>query len=560
VGVTVAEPAEPVEPVDTPEEGFWFRRVEPTSRDLARWVFLAYLAVSVPMLMWIGSSRWFFADEFSFLADRSATSFHDLMAPHNQHWSTIPVLSYRLLYHFFGLREYWPYQLLVVLAHVAVAWLLRMVMRRCGVNPWLATVAAGVYVLFGPGSDDILWAFQIGFTLSLVFGLGQMILADEDGPITRRDWYGLGLGGLALLTSGQAPPVILATGIAVLWRRGWRQAAFHTVPLGIIYGTWYVLAGAGYKPIRGPDGTTLPFISAGQFLGFLWTALYGSFIALGHFLILDWALVALVVVGVGVAWMSPGPSGRARRLGMPLGLVVGAAVGMAAAAPGRYIQGPDAGRANRYVGVTVAMALPLFAVAGDALMKRWRVLAPVVFLVFLLPMPWAATSLEPSGVFGPAFYQHLEGWISYAPYFPGIKSVPSWVQPDTSITGPAGMTVGWLRTAAKQGKLPPPEPISPLTRTYLTMQLGVAVRGGSTPAGLTCRTSSRPIALDPPLGTVWRMDSPVSIGLRGRENAPAGIPKTYAPDFNDHLLQVTLPNLQLRATPVAGATTFTLCT
>ena len=95
-----------------------------------------------------------------------------------------------MLYSVVGLHHYWPYQLPVILSHLAIAFLLRHIMRRCGVRPWTASLVAATYVLFGPGVDDILWAFQIGFNLAVVFGLAQMILADHDGPLDRRDWLG----------------------------------------------------------------------------------------------------------------------------------------------------------------------------------------------------------------------------------------------------------------------------------------------------------------------------------------------------------------------------------
>ncbi len=153
-----------------------------------------------------------------------------------------------------------------------------------------------------------------------MFGLGQMLLANHDGELDRRDWIGLALGGLALLCSGQAPPVILATGLAVWWRRGWRPAAFHTVPLGIIYAVWYVWAGVS-APERPADasGRTLPPITAGDFVHFLWTAALGVFAGLGHFLVVDWVLVADAGGGRGRGLgvdhrRGPGaPTGHARR-------------------------------------------------------------------------------------------------------------------------------------------------------------------------------------------------------------------------------------------------------
>ncbi len=549
----------PEDTIDDERDDFERWTLEISSKDLARWVFLAYLVVAIPVLLIMGSSRWFLGDEWTFLTTKSATNLHDLFQPHNQHWSTIPLISYKLLYAIFGVREYWPYQLLVILAHLAIAGLLRVIMRRCGVGPWLATVAAGVYVLFGPGVDDILWAFQIGFTLSVVFGLGQMLMADHDGSLDRRDWYGLGLGGLALLTSGQAPAIILATGLAVWWRRGWRQAAFHTVPLGIIYAIWYVWAKAGPQYLSDLQGRSLPAMTAHDLIHFMWTAALGLFAGLGHFLVLDWAYVALLGVGVAVAWTSTHGRERSRRLAMPGALMIGAAVGMVAAAPTRWWLSPEAARASRYVAVTVAMALPLFAVAGDALIRKWRYTAPLVLILFLLPIPWDIPQLNPTGITGPAYYRALRTWVATVPTLPALAHVPAWVEPDISIIGTPDLTAGWLRQASRQGKLPPPGKLDPYAASLVPIQFGVALRPGTAPPGLTCAVHTAPLAIDPHLGDVWALKSDLRVSLRSGDKA-SGIPDPFSPDRRASVVQITLPNLHLLVTPALGAKSFRLCT
>ena len=112
-------------------------------------------------------------------------SVDDLFRPHFQHWTTLPILPYRLLWTVVGIRSYVPYQALIVVLHLAAAALLLVVMRRAGVRPWIATVAAGAFVFFGSGAENILVAFQITFVGSLVFGLAQLLLADHDGPLDR---------------------------------------------------------------------------------------------------------------------------------------------------------------------------------------------------------------------------------------------------------------------------------------------------------------------------------------------------------------------------------------
>ena len=81
------------------------------------------------------------------------------------------------------------------MVHLVAAALLLAVMRRARVRPWIATAAASSFVLFGAGWENIVVPFQICFTGALAFGLAQLLLADHDGSIDRRDRLGL-LAGL----------------------------------------------------------------------------------------------------------------------------------------------------------------------------------------------------------------------------------------------------------------------------------------------------------------------------------------------------------------------------
>src|SRR5919201_1013643 len=128
------------------------------SARLALSVFVTFEAAALPLILVLGHYRWFFWDEWDFLAGRTGGDLGDLFRPHNEHWSTLPILAYRALWWLFGLRTYLPYQALVVVLHLTVAALLRAVMRRAGVGPWIATAVASLYALLGAGNEDIVWA------------------------------------------------------------------------------------------------------------------------------------------------------------------------------------------------------------------------------------------------------------------------------------------------------------------------------------------------------------------------------------------------------------------
>ena len=140
----------------------------------------------------LARTQWFFADEWEFLSARGV-NVHDLLRAHYGHWVAVPVVVYRALWEVVGLRSYLPYAGLAIALHLVAAALLWVVMRRAGVSPWIATVAASVFALFGAGAQDVLWAFQITFSLALVLGLVHLLLADHDGP---RSTAGTGSGSV----------------------------------------------------------------------------------------------------------------------------------------------------------------------------------------------------------------------------------------------------------------------------------------------------------------------------------------------------------------------------
>jgi hypothetical protein len=58
------------------------------------------LAVALPLLLWIDRHQWFSGDEWDFLVRRGVFGHSEigLLEPHNEHWSTFPVLISRALF------------------------------------------------------------------------------------------------------------------------------------------------------------------------------------------------------------------------------------------------------------------------------------------------------------------------------------------------------------------------------------------------------------------------------------------------------------------------------
>jgi hypothetical protein len=357
-------------------------RRAPSSRSdrLALLVFAGVLAIALVLYLVLAHDQWFFLDEWDFLVLRRASSLDDLFRPHNEHWTTLPILAYRGLHHLFDERTYVPYQVVSITLHLCVAALLLVVIRRSRVNPWIATAAASLFALFGAGSEDIVWAFQMAFTAALIFGLIHLLLADHDGPVDRRDALGLAAGLLGLLCSGVAVTMVIVVGIAVLVRRGWRRALLHTAPLAVVYLTWWLLMAR--------DAYTAANLDVSNATRFVLTGVGATFDSLGQVPGVGVLVGIALVLGLAMAWAHLAVQELRQRAAVPGAMLVGAVVFLAIAALGRGAAfGPDFARSGRYQHVVAALTLPSVAVAADALVRRWRASVPIVAVLLVIGIP-----------------------------------------------------------------------------------------------------------------------------------------------------------------------------
>ena len=343
--------------------------------------FAAVLAGALVVYVLAGRRYWFYLDEWDFLAGRDAGNLGDLFRPHNEHWTTLPILAYRVLWNVFGLNSYRPYQFLVLGLHLTTAVLLRVIMRRSGVSPWIATAAATMFVLLGAsGAQNIVWAFQITFVGSLVCGLAHLLLADHDGPVDRRDAAGLAFGVAALLCSGVGITMAAVAGLAVLIRRGPRAAALHVIPLAVVFVAWWLaFARSKYDTSDASAGTVARFVRHGGANAFRRAGgLPGVGVALG----------VMLIVGLLIAWARLPREDLRRRAAAPAAMLLGSLVFLGVTALGRGASfGIAFAERSRYVHVVVALTVPALAVAADGIARRWRVLTPVLIVLFLVGVP-----------------------------------------------------------------------------------------------------------------------------------------------------------------------------
>jgi hypothetical protein len=551
---------------DTPESGSPTASKQRDTRAAA-----AVFAVFIPVAAWalvayLGNYFWFGGDEWHFLVARDAGDIGNLLHPHNEHISVLPILVYRALWHLFGLRSYVPYQLCVIALHLTVAVLLRAVMRRSGVNPWIATAAASVFVLFGPGEENIIWAFQIGFTGTLAFGLAQLLLADHAGPVGRRDWAALGFGVLALLSSGLSPLTTAVVGAVVLVRRGWRPALVQTIPLGVAFVAWWITIG--------PDQITDPYKRStdwGQIVQFVRDAVVATFEGLAAGSALLAALYGVVLVaGLGVAWSTRPRAERLRDLMMPLSLLVAGLAFLVISGYGRWWVGGDVAGSSRYVHLAAAFSLPALAVAFDALARLWRstLMVAVASIVLATTIPYGISQFEETNPFFNGAYlaarRELVASLAESTY---VDDVPHSTRPDP---GWSPITVGWLADARSTGDLPAPGKAVPADDPTFRLRFGLTALDAAAPNG-NCETFRGPVDVSlrrgDELGVYvgpwsaprdnWYFRQQYTMQLLA-DGEPVGSSLAVHPGYG-HLLRAELDDLDVRFGLFPGTEAFILC-
>jgi hypothetical protein len=472
-------------------------------RRAAFWVFVVAEAVIFFALLWNFHDRWFIADEWEFLAGRTAGNLSGLFHPYHEHWSTLPILYYRLLWNLVGIRSYIPYLASILVMHLAIGALLRTVMIRAHVHPWLATLVAIIFCLYGAGTADISYAFNIGFDGSVLFGLLCLLAVDHEGPPNRNDVLGVVAGVAGLMCSGIGVSMVVVVVIAVWLRHGFRRALLIGLPLAGIYFIWFVTVGhSAYS-----RHSAFP-----EFIRFIVLGLAFTFSSLGHSPVVGAALAVLLIAGIVTTVRTSSIRDLRTRYAAPVALLVGAVAFVVITGFGRAdnsLPSTDTYAASRYLYITVALLLPALAVAASQLVSRWASAWPVVALVLVLGVPGNVLVLHRTN--------YLHTLDSYRQFFlsiarlPITSHLPRSLHPDPYYDN--AVTVGWLLAGVQSGRIPPPSPRpTPSQVAFWTLRL--AWSSGTAASTSTCTTVSLPAVVQVQTGTRLIVDAPVNVSSR----------------------------------------------
>ncbi len=173
-------------------------------------------------------------------------------SPHNGQFVAAPVLVYRAMFAIFGIGHYWPFRLVGVVFEIAMLSVGFAYLHR-RVPPFLALVAVGALMADGQAWQDILWPFELTFTISLASGSGALMILD------RRDRFVDAFAALCLViavsSSGFGLVFIAGVGVEAAWSqlaarcgtsptRSYQSPPLRRiwviVPALTLYSAWYV--------------------------------------------------------------------------------------------------------------------------------------------------------------------------------------------------------------------------------------------------------------------------------------------------------------------------------
>lgn len=195
------------------------------------------VGIAAGLLLYLGSKLGFFLDDWEFLVYRPGFTEHTILSPHGENIVVGPILVYKGLLATLGMSSAFPFHAIATLAFLISCVLLFVLLReRVGDLPALCCTI--VLLFFGNAAEDLLWAFQIGYFVSMAAGLGMLLALQRESD--RADLLATILLTVSVLFSSLGLPFLLAALIEVVTRSDRLRRVYVVVIPAAVFAVWWL--------------------------------------------------------------------------------------------------------------------------------------------------------------------------------------------------------------------------------------------------------------------------------------------------------------------------------
>ena len=196
------------------------------------------MTASAVLLLAVRSNLEFMLDDWAFVIYRADGNLGDILEPHNDHISILPVSIYKLLLSVFGMSSAMPFHVVSVAAFMAVVLAVFLYLRPMVGDP-AAVIACAVILFLGSAWEDLLWAFQMGFFLSLAGGVGALVMLRRDDH--KGDVLACLMLCVSITSSSLGLAFLPAAAIWLLVRQDRRLGRLWVIAVpALIYAAWWI--------------------------------------------------------------------------------------------------------------------------------------------------------------------------------------------------------------------------------------------------------------------------------------------------------------------------------
>lgn len=337
---------------------------------LKRFSLLTLIVFASLIMVNVIPRQWFFYDEWTLFLHRDLR-FNDLMVPHNGHWSAVPFFVDLLLFKIFQFSSYIPYLLTVTIANLLLCTVMYKTLRLNGVVVSASLLASSLLIAPAVGFENLLWAFQLGYMSSMLFGTLAFLVASRRTKLNNKDGFSIGiLLSASIASSGIGIVFVISLGIFLIQiKQRVRVMAFAIGIPSISYAAWFI--------VFGESGVQGPISSAPEIFKFMWFGISNS---IKNGLLLTevgpgflFALIALLLVSVGT---------YKNKRGMLFGLtyLLTGVLFYLLTAFSRASFGVEYAASYRYMHIFFIFFIPLVSIVFESLFSKWKIFAIVTIV------------------------------------------------------------------------------------------------------------------------------------------------------------------------------------